>query len=78
VAKVSATAKALSKISQSLGVAFIGDANTSNSLSKLSRYETAIERSLYRALRELERLQRAQPPEGSVVSAAVDITVNKD
>ena len=76
-AKVSATEKALSKIIPSLGVAFISDASGSNSLSKLSRYETAIERSLYRALKELEWLQQARVPKEPVLSEAVDITVNK-
>src|SRR5829696_5651390 len=32
-----------------LGLAFIRDANNANAFSKLSRYETAIERHLYRA-----------------------------
>ncbi len=65
-------------MSPSLGVAFISDAKASNSLSKLSRYETAIERSLYRALKELEWLQQARVPKEPVLSEAVDITVNKN
>ena len=76
-AKVSATEKALSEMIPSLGVAFISDAKASNSLSKLSRYETAIERSLYRALKELEWLQQARIPKEPVLPEAVDITVNK-
>jgi hypothetical protein len=42
---------------ESLGVRFIQDCHGSQSFLKLSRYETAIERSLFRALHELERLQ---------------------
>jgi hypothetical protein len=56
VSKVSATEKAFSGISPSLGAVFIGDANASDSLSKLFRYEAGIESSLYPALRELEKV----------------------
>jgi len=40
-----------------LGAAFVRDASGANALSKLSRYETAIERSLYKALTQLQSLQ---------------------
>jgi hypothetical protein len=43
-----------------LSLAFIRDANNANAFSKLSRYETTIERGLYRALHELQRLQAAR------------------
>ena len=43
-----------------LGQTFVRDANKANAFSKLSRYETTIERSLYKALHELQRLHR--PP----------------
>ena len=43
-----------------LGRTFLRDADKANAFSKLSRYETAIERQLYKALHELERLQRAR------------------
>jgi PHD/YefM family antitoxin component YafN of YafNO toxin-antitoxin module len=36
-----------------LGQTFIRDANKANAFSKLSRYETTIERSLFKALHEL-------------------------
>src|SRR5829696_3635857 len=42
-----------------LGRTFIRDADKANAFSKLSRYETAIWRSLYKALHELQRLQAA-------------------
>ena len=45
-----------------LGRTFIRDAEGANAFSKLSRYETAIERGLYRALHELQRLQAAAAP----------------
>jgi hypothetical protein len=40
-----------------VGLAFIRDGNGADAFSKLSRYESAIERSMYRALHELQRLQ---------------------
>ena len=40
-----------------LGAAFTRDASGANALSKLSRYETAIERSLYKALGQLQSLR---------------------
>ncbi len=42
-----------------LGRTFIRDADQANAFSKLSRYETAIWQSLYKALHELQRLQAA-------------------
>jgi len=60
-----------------LGGAFIQDANGANALSKLSRYETTIERGLYKALHELWRLQVARQTESIVPSPlAVDIDVS--
>jgi hypothetical protein len=49
-----------------LGRNFIRDADKANAFSKLSRYETTIERSLFRALHELQRLQAARRTEGDV------------
>jgi hypothetical protein len=60
-----------------LGRTFIRDANEANAFSKLSRYEATIERSLYRALHELQRLQAARRVEGSVTPpAALEIDVS--
>jgi hypothetical protein len=59
-----------------LGRTFIRDANEANAFSKLSRYETNIERGLYKALHELQRLQASRRAEGSVPPpAAVDVDV---
>jgi hypothetical protein len=56
---------------------FIRDANKANAFSKLSRYETTIERSLYKALHELQRLQAARGAEGNVSPpVAVDVDVS--
>lgn len=43
-----------------LGRAFSIDAGGSNAFSKLARYESNIERALFRALQELQRLQSAR------------------
>jgi hypothetical protein len=43
-----------------LGRTLARDANSVNAFSKLSRYETTIERGLYKALHELQRLQAAR------------------
>src|SRR5215212_6208255 len=60
-----------------LGRTFIRDAEGANAFSKLSRYETAIERSLHRALHELQRLQAARRAEGSAPPpAAIDVDVS--
>lgn len=60
-----------------LGRSFIRDAEKTDAFSKLSRYETTIERSLYKALHELQRLQAARRVEGSVPPpVAVDVDVS--
>ena len=50
----------LRREAQGPGAAFRRDAVYANALSKLSRYETAIERSLFRALHLFEHLQAAR------------------
>ncbi len=62
---------------ESLETLFIQDCRNSQAFSKLSRYEVALERGLYRALHELERLQTRRsggdvPPP---VTVDVDMTV---
>ncbi len=60
-----------------LGRTFIRDANKANAFSKLSRYETTIERSLYKALHELQRLQAARGAGGNVYPpVAVDVDIS--
>ncbi len=59
-----------------LGRTFAWDADRANAFSKLSRYETAIERSLYKALHELQRLQAARHANSNVTPpAAIDVDV---
>ena len=60
-----------------LGQTFIRDASKANAFSKLSRYETTIERSLFKALHELQRLQAARGAGGNVAPpVAVDVDVS--
>ncbi len=60
-----------------LGRTFIRDADKANAFSRLSRYETTIERSLYKALHELQRLQAARGAGGNVSPpVAVDVDVS--
>lgn len=56
------------------GLAFIKDGVGANAFTKLSRYEAAIERSLYRALHELQRLQATRA--GQHVPLPVDISLD--
>jgi hypothetical protein len=60
-----------------LGRTFMRDADKANAFSKLSRYETTIERSLYKALHELQRLQPTRRAEGNAPPpAAIDVDVS--
>jgi hypothetical protein len=59
-----------------LGRTFARDADRANAFSKLSRYETAIERTLYRALHELERRQAARLGAAVTPPQVLDVEVS--
>jgi hypothetical protein len=59
-----------------LGRTFARDADQANAFSKLSRYETAIERQLYRALHELERRQAARRGAAVTPPQVLDVDVS--
>src|SRR5215213_9264355 len=59
-----------------LGRTFVRDADRANAFSKLSRYETAIERTLYRALHELDRRQAARLGAAVTPPQVLDIEVS--
>src|ERR687893_3042384 len=60
-----------------LGRTFARDANGANAFSKLSRYETTIERGLYKALHELQRLQASRGAgSGTPPPVAADVDVS--
>jgi hypothetical protein len=58
-----------------LGEAVVLDSGGADSLSKLSRYETTLERSLHRTLHELQRLQSARQGKEVPAPLALDIDV---
>lgn len=47
-------------------------------IEKMLRYEASIERGIFRALHELQRIQNARSGEGPPSSVAVDIDVSKE
>ncbi len=59
-----------------LGRTFARDAGAAHAFSKLSRYETAIERQLYKALHELERRQAARRGGSVPPPQVVDVDVS--
>jgi len=59
-----------------LGRTFARDADRANAFSKLSRYETAIERQLYRALHELERRHAARRGAAVTPPQVLDVDVS--
>jgi len=60
-----------------LDLSFIRDDNGANAFSKLSRYEAGIERGLYKALHELQRLQAACRADGNdPPPVAIDVDVS--
>ncbi len=61
---------------ETLATTFISDATSANALSKLSRYEVSLERSLYRALHELQRLQAVRAGEPAPLPVAVDVDMS--
>ncbi len=63
---------------ETLGLAFIRDSQGSDAFSKLARYDAMLERSLFRALHELERLQAARAGHPVTPPLAVDIDVSQD
>ncbi len=70
------TARLLQEETLALGIAFKHDVENAGAISKLSRYEAAIERSLYKALHELQRVQAARQDGQQPPSIAVDVTVD--
>lgn len=60
-----------------LGRAFVSATEYPDALSKLQRYETTLERSLYKALHELQRLQESRLQGQPVRAPAIlDVTVS--
>lgn len=64
--------------SPTVGLAFIRDGNQGDSFSKLSRYEAGVDRGLYRALHELQRLQAERHGGTAPLPAVLDVDVSGD
>lgn len=47
-------------------------------IARVSRYETMLERSIYKALHELQRLQAAKLGEKTPLPLAIDVTIDKE
>ena len=76
IAQAEKMARLRQEESLALSVAFMQDAKNVGAIGKLSRYEAAIERSYYRALHELQRVQAARQDGIPPPSIAVDVTVD--
>ena len=61
-----------------LGEAFSHDFANYDTYGKLLRYETSIERGIYKALHELQRIQSARMGEKPPAPIAIDIDVSKE
>jgi hypothetical protein len=59
-----------------LGIAVALDLSSINILSKLRRYETQVEHTMYRALHELQRLQAARLGQKVTAPVAIDIDIS--
>ena len=58
-----------------IGAAFLREAKGSDGFSKLSRYESGLERIVHRALDELQRLQAARAGMNVPPPAMVDVDI---
>jgi len=63
---------------KTLGQAFSIDFANSDTYGKLIRYETSIERGIYKALHELQRIQAARLGEKPPAPVAIDVDISKD
>lgn len=63
---------------KTLGETLSYDFANADTYGKFIRYETSIERGLYKALHELQRIQANRKGEKSPNTAAIDIDISKD
>lgn len=59
-----------------MGYAFLQDAENRDGLGKVARYEAHLDRTFYRALHELQRIQHARRSGTSPAPLAVDVAVD--
>ncbi len=77
-ARVQEARARLKEATPTLGFAFIQDSRGSDAFSKLARYEVMLDRSLYRALHELQRLQAIRMGHAVSPPLAMDVDVSQD
>ena len=63
---------------KTLGEAFSYDFVNSDTYGKFTRYETSIERGIYKALHELQRLQAQRNGQTVPLPVAVDLEISKE
>jgi len=68
----------LSGGNKTLGAALSYDFANNDTYGKLIRYESSIERGIYRALHELQRIQAARVGEKPPLPATIDVDVTKE
>ena len=68
----------LSDNKKTLGGAVSHDLANADTYGKLIRYEASIERGIYKALHELQRIQAARMGEKPPAPIAIDVDVSKD
>ena len=61
---------------ETLAIAFTNASVKTDTLAKLSRYEVGIERSLFRSLHELQRLQATRQGREVDAPRVIDVTVS--
>jgi len=59
-----------------VGLVFSADVSSNGALGKLCRYEASLDRMLYRALHEFQRLQAARKGANVSAPAAIDVNVS--
>lgn len=62
----------------SFGAALSYDFANYDSYGKFTRYETSLERGIYKALHELQRIQATRAGEKPTLPIAVDVDISKD
>lgn len=63
---------------KNFGSALSSDFASYDSYGKFTRYETSLERGIYKALHELQRIQAARAGEKPPAPVAIDVDVSKD
>jgi len=63
---------------KNFGAALSSDFENYDSYGKFTRYETSLERGIYKALHELQRIQAARAGEKLSAPVAIDVDISRD